>query len=815
MGRELGVESGRASRRRMKIAAGLALGLVAIGSAAAEEPAAATRTSAARCVPAEKLIAFFEFDGLKAHEAAWKKTAAWKALHETKLGELLEDLAEQGFDAIAENQPRFAGVRAAVEQALAHVKDAGFAVGLFGDPDHPRWAVVLPGANRPEFVKPLADLDAVAPPATTNGRTVHASGDAVWWIEKDDLIFADPQAADAVMATLDGKAPSVLDHPRRAALARLDDGFEPAAYGFLDLAALPPMPPDAAKLGFDGVKRVEVRWGFQDDALVTAVRVVAPKPRRGLVALVDQPTFDLDAIPPIPTSPDAFGAFSIDALGTYDRVVRLVKENDPDGARQVAELEDAVRGRLGLDLRIDLLKLLGPRAAASMLPVEPPEGGFPDLRMAGVFAYAGLVASVQTSDEAALAARVEALMPILNKALAAQARGAPQPPRFERVKGPKFEYGMDLAGLGMPPIFEQAFSPTVALADGWLVVAATRDGARQAVAAGSGPDGRWKPEGAFAPMAKRLPAGMIALAVSDIRETIPAIVEGLPQLAAIANAQIAQQTGRNEEFIDVDPDKVPPADQLRPLLFPSSSALAVDDEGILIHQRESIPSVTSPTNLGVLVALTLPAVQSAREAARRAQCVNNLKQIGLACLNYESVAGALPADIVDKDGKPLLSWRVAILPYMEEQALYGKFKLDEPWDSPHNKPLLDEMPRSFLCPSRPTTDKTRSPYQGFAGPHALFEPGRKIKLTEIPDGTSTTLLAVEGAEDVPWSKPGDIAFDPDAAPTLKGAGSKHPGGFNALFADGHVKFLKNSINPVVLKAMITRDLGEVVDKDAF
>ena len=116
--------------------------------------------------------------------------------------------------------------------------------------------------------------------------------------------------------------------------------------------------------------------------------------------------------------------------------------------------------------------------------------------------------------------------------------------------------------------------------------------------------------------------------------------------------------------LHVDPTKVPRADELRPLLFPASTALDRRSRGARFVVRESIPSISSPAVSGVLVALLLPAVQAAREAARRAQCVNNLKQIGLAMHNYHAANNAFPKPaITDKDGKPLLSWRVAILPY--------------------------------------------------------------------------------------------------------------------------------------------------------
>src|ERR1700676_3675353 len=107
--------------------------------------------------------------------------------------------------------------------------------------------------------------------------------------------------------------------------------------------------------------------------------------------------------------------------------------------------------------------------------------------------------------------------------------------------------------------------------------------------------------------------------------------------------------------------------------------------------------------IAVLIALLLPAVQAAREAARRAQCVNNLKQIGLAMHNYHSTYDCFPPAVTaDDQGRPLLSWRVLILPYLEEAPLYAQFHLDEPWDSPHNLPLASKMPRVYTCPSDPT-----------------------------------------------------------------------------------------------------------------
>jgi prepilin-type processing-associated H-X9-DG protein len=211
----------------------------------------------------------------------------------------------------------------------------------------------------------------------------------------------------------------------------------------------------------------------------------------------------------------------------------------------------------------------------------------------------------------------------------------------------------------------------------------------------------------------------------------------------------------------------------------------------------------------VMIALLLPAVQAAREAARRSQCTNNLKQIALAMHNYATVYGCFPpAATYDKDGKPLLSWRVLILPYLEQGTLYNQFHLDEAWDSPNNKPLGDQMPTTLRCPSEPETNRVTT-YQVVVDPSALFT-GKPsgVPISAVTDGTSNTLMVVEGTSPVPWSKPEDLSLK--SADPLLGMGSKHPGGFNASMADGSVRFFKSSISPLVIKALVTRNGGEVL-----
>jgi prepilin-type processing-associated H-X9-DG protein len=272
----------------------------------------------------------------------------------------------------------------------------------------------------------------------------------------------------------------------------------------------------------------------------------------------------------------------------------------------------------------------------------------------------------------------------------------------------------------------------------------------------------------------------------------------------------------------IDPETIPSADDLRKYLFPSKAVMRVTDRGISITARSAFPAPEPGLGIGtsapIAVALLLPAVQSAREAARRAQCVNNEKQIGLAMHNFASTQNdEFPGDIVDADGNPLLSWRVRILPFIEQQALYAQFRLDEPWDSEHNLQLLEQMPKIYLCPSRRDGDlATTTTYKAIVGNGALFDgEGKGTRLAQIVDGTSNTILVAESGEPVPWTKPDDTPFDPENPGNFFGLASDHPGGFNAAFADGSVRFIKNTINLEVLKAIITKAGGEVVSADQF
>jgi type II secretory pathway pseudopilin PulG len=212
---------------------------------------------------------------------------------------------------------------------------------------------------------------------------------------------------------------------------------------------------------------------------------------------------------------------------------------------------------------------------------------------------------------------------------------------------------------------------------------------------------------------------------------------------------------------------------------------------------------------GVLIALLLPAVQAAREAARRSQSSNNLKQIGLALHNYHDVYGSFPPAVVtDASGTPLYSGRVLLLPFLEQAGIYESFDKTQPWNSPTNEPTSQMMIPTFHDPSSTTTGG-QTDYVFVTGTQTMFENGGKpIKFQDITDGTSNTIMVVEmKGTGIGWAEPRDMDFSqPQALPA-----GNHPGGNLVLFGDGSVRFISSAaMPPGQVRALMTRNGGEVV-----
>jgi hypothetical protein len=267
--------------------------------------------------------------------------------------------------------------------------------------------------------------------------------------------------------------------------------------------------------------------------------------------------------------------------------------------------------------------------------------------------------------------------------------------------------------------------------------------------------------------------------------------------------------------------QIPPLPSLEALerhARPSTFLLQKTPAGLVLENHQTVPVLNSRSLAtgGVATALLLPAVQAAREAARRTQSSNNLKQIGLGMVTFEGSYKWFPAAAgYDKQGKPLLSWRVYVLPFVGEQELYNSFHLEEPWDSEHNKTLIARMPAVYRNPNLPEAAEGKTNYLAIVSDNGAIRPKQGTALTEITDGTSGTIMVVEANADraVIWTKPDDLV--PDEKNPAAGLFGMRPGTMLALFADGHVEAIGIGTEPSVLKALFTRNGGERIPPDGI
>jgi hypothetical protein len=187
-----------------------------------------------------------------------------------------------------------------------------------------------------------------------------------------------------------------------------------------------------------------------------------------------------------------------------------------------------------------------------------------------------------------------------------------------------------------------------------------------------------------------------------------------------------------------------------------------------------------------------------------------LKQLALAMHNFHDVNGRFPAQaLYDKNGRALLSWRVQLLPFLEEDKLYKEFHLDEPWDSVHNKQLIGRIPAIFRAPQLPLEDHEKTTMLGPVGKRAFFQGKEGVKIRNITDGTTNTIMILEATanEAVIWTKPDD--FDIDAG-RLHERLFQGRDSFGTAFCDGHYQMLQKTIKEKTLEWLFTINGGEVI-----
>ena len=508
----------------------------------------------------------------------------------------------------------------------------------------------------------------------------------------------------------------------------------------------------------------------------------------GLFDLIPDKPIAISEFKTIPANAVNATVARFDLVHLYDTFLKGADQVDPNVRPQIEQTIAAVEPQLGFSVKADLLEGLGDTWTIYASATEP-----------GVSFVPGFVitASIRKHEgvEKALNVVVMAARGVLGNA-------GPQAPFSIQDFSARGEKGYRIVFNGLPiPV-----QPTWVLTKDQLVIGLSPQLVSTHLAGtskGSMADNEHL-KAAFKWNSKPL-----IVSYSDPKPGLQTVYTLVNTFSPMITAPLAQQG------INFNLPPLPPMGDIEQHLQPTVTTIGRTSNGWKTESHGVIPSgiEIGPAAVAVGAALLLPAVQQAREAARRSQAKNNLKQIGLAMHNYHDTHRVFPpAANVDKKDKKLLSWRVHVLPFVEQAALYQKFHLDEPWDSEHNKQFIKQVPPVFVSPNHEDLAKEgKTVFLVPTGEGTIFEGNEGRKIQEITDGTSNTIMAVEAHRDaaVIWTKPDELVID--FKNPLKGLKGARLGGFHALFADGSVRFISDNINIETLKALFTRAGGEAVN----
>ncbi len=582
---------------------------------------------------------------------------------------------------------------------------------------------------------------------------------------------------EALLKRADGAAPKWLTAlHKQMPVDRVSTVMMLNAHGVVELVTPlggPEVPKVLEALGVKELDRVVGVTGLDKEEMVSRSLVSFKGDPKGIFQLFEQKpltTADLDLIPDNATF--AF-ALKLDTGKAWSTILDIVEKIDPNAKDKLLQN----LGDQGKELLDETFKALGDAWCVFDSPTE-----------GGLFTGAAAVVSLKDADAAAS----------LQKKLKAMMEGGPGRVQEFDFNG-KTVHVFTSRDKGFP------LAPSWCLTDKHLIVAPYPGAIKGFLSRGKTFQGLSKnPD-----VARALEGEGRTMMVSYVN--MQRLFDLLYPLAPVFFHMMANQM-RSENF-DLPPDLLPSAGSIRRYLRPSVGVLRRTPHGLESVAHQTMPGGQGLASLPILAGLMLPAVQKTREAAGRVQSMNNLKQMSLAMINLaDSNQGVMPAAaICSKEGKPLLSWRVAILPYIEQQDLYKQFHLDEPWDSEHNKKLLAKMPKIYLSPNG-EPGGTMTHYRVFHGPGAAFEGKEGVKFpASFTDGTSNTILIVEAQDAAPWTKPDELSFDPKKdVPPLGINGNPY---FLAALADGSVRTIQKTISKETLKAAITRNGGEVLGGD--
>ena len=833
--------------RHALVALGLGMGMLLLswGTSAMESrgTAAAARDEIRpeQILPGDSVVVL-SYDGQAAHLPGLKGTAAWESLEDTELMDRVFELMGVLVELSGEGNGQI--LRRAVDHLRAEGTSLGISLGGDGDQPAPFGVLVIHDA-----AELAADLEPIVmqamPPGgpqvrmqTISGRKIQRADmselapgvELAWWSEGSHLVIA--AGMDSVrqtLATIAGDRPALAGQPQWQAM-RQSDEFMVTGLGWVDVGAvlgrfggmvLPPAPSGEVMTvnellqipGLDAVDGLFMQMGFEGATTWTKTDVKWRGEPRGLMRLLDQRPLQLSELPPLPAAVTGFSGFRFDAgaaLQTMLDVARqLVVKIEPNAAGQF----DQGIGMAGVVLGIqpqDLLNGFGDvwcvYSDTAALPI--PMGISP-----------ALAVSVRDRD-------------VITDGLTALTQAAAS---FAGENGfevrPSEKDGVSYWAL---TIRELPVVPTLMLTDDWFVAGITPVTAQTFAARLQGKLPSWEPDEVVAEGLAELPSEMMSLTYSD---PAPAYAQ-LLQLAPMGMMFLQQSLGEQGVEMPFEIQDLPVPELVTAPLFPNLSVTVRSESGLTSLVRQSVPAtplgdISATAVVPILVALLLPAVQQAREAARRTQSRNNLKMMGLAAHNYHDVYNRFPQGTVDGTDLPpekRLSWAYSLLPFLDEPALYDQMDRAQAWDSDANALAVATQISVFQNPSQPgrRANPSSGDYLGVTGigegsadlpandrRAGIFGTDRQTRFRDVTDGTSNTMMFIDASE------PNVSQFAGGRA-TLRGfsqkpyfngpdgIGSPHTGVVQVMFADGSVRAMSVDVDDRIIEAMATKAGGEVI-----
>ena len=543
-----------------------------------------------------------------------------------------------------------------------------------------------------------------------------------------------------------------------------------------------------AGLGLDAVENFFMVSGLDEEGTVSRALFAMDGPGRGLLSWIDMASLTADDLAAVALESPAAVTFKLAAAELVEASLELARQWQPEEtAAAVLELAGA-ENQIGINVRQDLLQPLG---NTWRLYAQPGPTGL----------VTGWTLSAAVNDADKLRRVHDQLIQLAQMILAQEGPDAPAIQTSE-MNGTQI---FTLIFPGFVPV-----SPSWCVTEDQLLISATSGVLQQVLT--HDPSISSLAESPGLAKLRVEEGGLLAVSYLDtptlLRTLSPLVQTMLP--AVLSNPQLSG--------VELSTKNLPPMSSILPYLQPSIAAVRRTDAGVEIVSHGTFPGGNLVASTPVLAALLLPAVQSARTAARSMSSRNNAKQIAIALHNYHDTYRHFPAaHNADESGRPLLSWRVHLLPFLEENALYEQFHLDEPWDSEHNKTLLPLIPNVYLSPLAPASEPDRTTYLGNGSEDGVFaapEPGEVngLQFRDLTDGTSNTVMVVEvnHAFAVEWTKPDD--FVADAQALKKMADGVHPQGVHLLFADGSTRILSDEVLDLkTLGALLTKSGTEPVE----